>query len=79
MKSSKITNFILEVSQVFLVFLGVYSALMCAALSLSLPVNRLAATLVLLGEPFYFMACLPCLRHFLMGNCMGSLGLQLFI
>ena len=32
MKNGKIVNFVLEISQVFLVFLGVYSAVMCACL-----------------------------------------------
>ncbi len=54
MKNGKIVNFILEISQVFLVFLGVYSAVMCATLSLSLPVNRMVATLVLLSAAFLF-------------------------
>ncbi len=56
MKKGRIVNFILEISQVFLVFLGVYSAVMCAALSLSLlRVNRMAATLVLLSAAFLFL------------------------
>lgn len=78
MKSSKITNFILEVSQVFLVFLGVYSALMCAALSLSLPVNRLAATLVLLGGAFLFYGLFTVLETFPHGKLYGILGITAF-
>lgn len=78
MKSSKIANFILEVSQVFLVFLGVYSALMCAALSLSLPVNRLAATLVLLGAAFLFYGLFTVLETFPHGKLYGILGITAF-
>ena len=40
MKNSKISNFILEISQVLLVFLGMYSAVMCGALSIGLTVSR---------------------------------------
>lgn len=78
MKSSKITNFILEISQVFLVFLGVYSAIMCAVLSLSLPVNRLAATLVLLGAAFLFYGLFTVLETFHHGKLYGMLGISVF-
>lgn len=78
MKSSKITNFILEISQVFLVFLGVYSAIMCAALSLSLPVNRLAVALVLLGATFLFYGLFTVLETFHHGKVYGMLGISVF-
>ena len=52
MKTSKFVNIILELSQVLLVFFGVYSAIMCAALSLSVPVNQPVTAVVLLGASF---------------------------
>ncbi|MCM1246011.1 MAG: transglutaminase domain-containing protein [Roseburia sp.] len=78
MKNNKLANFILEISQVFLVFLGVYSALMCAVLSLSLPVNRLAATLVLLGGAFLFYGLFTVLETFHNGKLYGILGISVF-
>lgn len=79
MKTSKFVNFILEISQVFLVFLGVYSAVMCAALSLSLPVNRLAAALVLLGASFLFYGLFTVLETFHHGKIYGMLGISAFV
>ncbi len=78
MKTNKFLNFILEISQVFLVFLGVYSALMCATLSVSLPVHRLAATLVLLASCFLFYGLFTVLETFRHGKLYGMLGLSLF-
>lgn len=78
MKSNKIVNFILEVSQVFLLFLGIYSALMCAVLSLSLPVSRLAVTLVLLGGAFLFYGLFTVLETFRHGKLYGILGITAF-
>lgn len=79
MKNGRIVNFILEISQVFLVFLGVYSAVMCAALSLSLPVNRLVATLVLLGTAFLFYGLFTVLETFHRGKFYGMLGITVFV
>nr|MBP3598699.1 hypothetical protein [Eubacterium sp.] len=78
MKTNKFLNFILEISQVFLVFLGVYSALMCATLSVSLPVNRLISTLVLLGGAFLFYGLFTVLETFRHGKLYGMLGLTAF-
>lgn len=79
MKSSKITNFILEISQVFLVFLGVYSAIMCAAMSLALPVNRLVTTLVVLGASFLFYGLFTVLETFRHGKAYGLAGISVFM
>lgn len=79
MKNGKIVNFILEISQVFLVFLGVYSAVMCATLSLSLPVNRTVATLVLLSAAFLFYGLFTVLETFRRGKFYGMLGITAFV
>ena len=79
MKNGRIVNFILEISQVFLVFLGVYSAVMCAALSLSLPVNRMATTLVLLSAAFLFYGLFTVLETFHHGKFYGMLGITAFV
>ncbi len=79
MKNGKIVNFVLEISQVFLVFLGVYSAVMCAALSLSLPVNRMVATLVLLSAAFLFYGLFTVLETFRRGKLYGMLGITVFV
>lgn len=78
MKTSKISNFILEISQVFLVFLGVYSAIMCTVMSLSIPVNRLAVTLVLFGAAFLFYGLFTVLETFHHGKLYGMLGITAF-
>lgn len=78
MKTNKLLNFILEISQVFLVFAGVYSALMCATLSVSLTVNRRIATLVLLAGAFLFYGLFTVLETFRHGKLYGMLGLTAF-
>lgn len=78
MKTNKFINFILEISQVFLVFLGVYSSIMCAALSLSLPVNRLVVTIVVLGAAFLFYGLFTVLETFHHGKVYGMLGITAF-
>ncbi len=78
MKTNKFVNFILEVSQVLLVFLGVYSALMCTALSLALPVSRLAATIILLASAFLFYGLFTVLETFRKGKLYGMLGIAAF-
>lgn len=79
MKTNKFVNFILEVSQVMLVFLGVYSAVMCAALSLSLPINRLVSALIVLGASFLFYGLFTVLETFRRGKIYGILGISAFV
>lgn len=76
---TKITNFMLEISQVLLVFLGVYSAVMCAALSLSMPVNRMVTALVVLGVSFLFYGLFTVLETFRHGKLYGVLGITAFV
>ena len=78
MKTSKFMNVILEISQVMLVFLGVYSALMCAAMSLSLPVSRLITMSVILGLSFLFYGLFTVLETFRHGKMYGLLGISAF-
>lgn len=78
MKTSKFTNVILEISQVLLVFLGVYSALMCAAMSLSLPVGRFITMIVILGVSFLFYGLFTVLETFRRGKLYGLLGISAF-
>lgn len=75
---TKITNFILETSQVLLVFLGGYSAIMCATQSLSLPVNLMVSALVMLGTSFLFYGLFTVLETFRHGKVYGLLGITLF-
>lgn len=79
MKSNKFINFILESSQILLVFLGVYSAIMCATSSVSIPVNRLVATLVLLGAAILFYGLFTVLETFHRGKVYGMLGITAFV
>ncbi len=78
MKTSKFMSVILEISQVLLVFLGVYSALMCAAMSLSLPVSRLITMSVILGLSFLFYGLFTVLETFRHGKMYGLLGISAF-
>lgn len=76
---TKIMNFILEISQVLLVFLGVYSAVMCAAMSLSMPVNRWVTALVVLAASFLFYGLFTVLETFRRGKLYGVLGITAFV
>lgn len=69
----------LEISQVLLVFLGVYSAIMCAAMSLSMPVNRLVTALVVLGTSFLFYGLFTVLETFHRGKLYGVIGITAFV
>ena len=78
MKNSKISNFILEISQVMLVFLGVYSALMCMATSLELTFNRGIFFLIMLIAAVLFYGLFTVLETFRNGKLYGLLGILLF-
>ena len=64
MKNSKISNFILEISQVLLVFLGMYSAVMCGAMSIGLTFSRGVLALVILLAAFLFYGLFTVLETF---------------
>ena len=78
MKNSKISNFILEISQVLLVFLGMYSAVMCGAMSIGLTFSRGVLALVILLAAFLFYGLFTVLETFHHGKLYGMLGLTAF-
>lgn len=77
-RNNKLINFIFESSQIILVFLGVYSALMCLALGLELPINRTMCTLIMLGAAVLFYGLFTVLETFPRGKLYGIAGLTLF-
>ncbi|MBO5072980.1 MAG: hypothetical protein J6C32_08460 [Eubacterium sp.] len=77
-RNNKLINFILEISQVVLVFLGVYSALMCMAVSLELSFDRLMCMLIMLVASFLFYGLFTVLETFHRGKLYGLLGITLF-
>lgn len=78
MRNSKISNFILEISQVLLVFLGMYSAVMCGAMSIGLTFSRGVLALVILLAAFLFYGLFTVLETFHHGKLYGMLGLTAF-
>ncbi|MGN1206331.1 MAG: transglutaminase family protein [Eubacterium sp.] len=78
MKNSKISNFILEISQVLLVFLGMYSAIMCGSLSIGLTVSRGVLALVILLAALLFYGLFTVLETFHRGKLYGMLGITAF-
>ena len=78
MKNSKISNFILEISQVLLVFLGMSSAVMCGATSIGLTFSRGVLALVILLAAFLFYGLFTVLETFHHGKLYGMLGLTAF-
>ncbi|MCH5252819.1 MAG: hypothetical protein J1F22_07580 [Lachnospiraceae bacterium] len=77
-RNSKLINFILESSQILLVFLGVFSALMCAAFSLELIFDRGLCTLIMLLAAVLFYGLFTVLETFRNGKLYGILGITLF-
>ena len=77
-RNNKLINFILEFSQIILVFLGVFSAMMCTAFSLSLTFDRGIYTLVMLLGSILFYGLFMVLETFHNGKLYGILGLTLF-
>lgn len=77
-RNNKLINFIFETSQILLVFLGVFSALMCMALGLELPINRLMCTVILLVVSILFYGLFTVLETFPKGKLYGILGISAF-
>lgn len=77
-RNSKFINFILEFSQIALVFLGVYSALMCTGTSLELTFDRGLLALLMLGASILFYGLFTVLETFHNGKFFGILGITLF-
>lgn len=78
MRNNKLINFILEFSQILLVFLGVLSALMCTAASLGLSYSRMWCTLIMLAAAVLFYGLFTVLETFRKGKMYGILGITLF-
>lgn len=77
-RNNKLINFILEFSQVLLVFLGVFSAVMCPAVSLGLTFDRLLLTVVCLVASILFYGLFTVLETFRKGKLYGILGITAF-
>ena len=78
MKNNKLLNFLLEFSQIALVFFGVSSALSCTATSLELSYDMLPYMLVLFIAAVLFYALFSVLETFNHGKLYGLLGITLF-
>ena len=77
-RNNKLINFILEFSQILLVFLGVYSAIMCSATSLELTINVGILAVLMFGTSILFYGLFTVLETFHRGKLYGILGLLLF-
>ena len=77
-RNNKLINFILEISQVVLVFLGVYSAVMCTATSLQLSFSRWICTLVMFLAAVLFYGLFTVLETFHRGKLYGIAGITVF-
>lgn len=78
-KNNKFINFILEFSQVLLVFLGVLSALMCTITSLELSYDRGLWTLIMFAAAILLYGLFTVLETFHNGKFYGILGITLFL
>lgn len=77
-KDNRAIKFILEFSQVLLVFLGVYSAIMCTATSLELTYDRYLIALIMFVASIVFYGLFTVLETFRKGKFYGLLGITLF-
>lgn len=77
-RNNKLINFILEFSQIMLVFLGVYSALMCSATSLELIYDDTFCLVLMLFSAIVFYGLFTVLETFRKGKLYGILGITLF-
>lgn len=77
-RNNKLINFILEFSQVMLVFLGVYSALMCTASSLDMIYDGKLCLLLLFVASIVFYGLFTVLETFRKGKLYGLIGISMF-
>ncbi len=77
-RNNKLINFILEFSQIMLVFLGVYSALMCTAASLELIYDDSLCLIMMFAASIVFYGLFTVLETFRKGKLYGILGITLF-
>lgn len=78
-RNNKLINFILEFTQILLVFLGVFSALMCSATSLDLTFHKGLCTLLMLLAAILFYGLFSVLETFRKGKLYGIIGITIFI
>lgn len=77
-RNNKLINFILEFSQIMLVFLGVYSALMCSATSLELIYDSRFCIVLMFVSSIVFYALFTVLETFRKGKLYGIIGITMF-
>ncbi len=77
-RNNKLINFILETSQIILVFLGVYSSLMCFCTSMELTLDRWILMIVLFASAVLFYGLFTVLETFRHGKVYGILGITVF-
>ena len=77
-RNNKLINFILEFSQIMLVFLGVYSALMCSATSLELIYDNTLCIIMMFVASIIFYGLFTVLETFRKGKLYGIIGITLF-
>lgn len=77
-RNNKLLNFILEFSQILLVFLGIYSALMCMVISLDLTFDRRLCAIIMLLASILFYGLFTVLETFRKGKLYGILGITVF-
>lgn len=77
-RNNKLINFILEFSQILLVFLGVYSVLMCTATSLELSYDQGLCLIMMLAASVVFYGLFTVLETFHRGKLYGLIGITLF-
>lgn len=77
-RNNKLINFILEFSQILLVFLGVYSVLMCTATSLELSYDQGLCMVIMLAASVVFYGLFTVLETFHRGKLYGLIGITLF-
>lgn len=77
-RNNKLINFILEFSQILLVFLGVYSVLMCTATSLELSYDHGLCMLMMVAASVVFYGLFTVLETFHRGKLYGLIGITLF-
>ncbi len=77
-RNNKLINFILEFSQIMLVFLGVYSALMCSAASLELSYDNKLCLIIMFAVSIIFYGLFTVLETFRKGKLYGIIGITVF-
>lgn len=77
-RHNKFVRFILEFSQIMLVFLGVFSAIMCTSTSLELTYDEVLVALVMFLASLVFYALFTVLETFRKGKMYGILWITLF-